>query len=88
MFASTSRKLNKNTLRGKKMQGSYVLTIVQLLNQLKNANSCITQGYPDLSGEFSPKVHFLNFHNIKGNSENKKSVLFSKICWKTMGNPR
>ena len=47
MFASTSRKLNKNTLRGKKMQGSYVLTIVQLLNQLKNANSCITQNYPD-----------------------------------------
>ena len=41
------------------MQGSYVLTIVQLLNQLKNANSCITQEYPDLSRELIWKAHFL-----------------------------
>ena len=88
MFASASRKLSKNPLRGKKMQESYVLTIVQLVNQLKNAISCITQDYPDLSGDFFQKVHFSNFHNIKGNSENKDSVLFSQICWKTMGNPR
>ena len=40
------------------MQGSYVLTIVQLLNQLKNANTCITQIFLE---NFSEKYIFKIF---------------------------
>ena len=43
---------SENSLKGNKMKESYVLPIVQLLKQLKNASSCITNDYQEFSIKF------------------------------------
>ena len=70
MFASAARNLSKSTLRGKKKQKTCVLSIVQLLKQLKNANIVIGQNRPNVSSNFFWKLYFPNFQDIKENTEN------------------
>ena len=66
MFASATRNVGKNLLRSKKKQKLCVLSILQVIKQLKNANSCIGHIFPE---KFSEKYIFLIFNNIKGNNE-------------------